>query len=219
MQRAILGVCLFVIGCFQTLAGYNVEVTTVRDFRKGIKSVAVLPADCVADVDCLWVEAKLTEHLSKYKSLVFVPPSRVKQVMLEKGISKLDETGRRKLATALEVQAFLVPIVGVAKSVDGVLSYGPAFQAPHSGGMVLTPPDGSPPGVVRDFVDGPPLPPASATDATTAYVALLLVAADSGQVLLEGHGVGRSMWRTHKGTVVQIFREVLNKAMGNDVAR
>lgn len=47
---------LLLIGCSAVVhAGYNVEVQKKSSFPEGVGTMAVLPASCPAEVDCVWL--------------------------------------------------------------------------------------------------------------------------------------------------------------------
>jgi len=174
--------CLVLV--MPAFAGYNVQVTKLPEFDSRVKSVALSPADCPEGLDCVWIEDRLLEDLKRYASIDVVPPSRVRQVMLELEINQVDETSRPVLAEHLHVDSFLIPLVGHASEESaGSISL-------WSGYSMTT---------IDDTV-------------AKGRVELLVVGGTDGKVLLRGTGFGESDLRSQKGVIRKIFRQVLIKA-------
>jgi len=178
--------CCFAFGLGAAWAGYNVRANVVQGALNTVHSIAVGPGVCPADFDCLWLESKLEEQLQGYPRFDFVPADRVRQAMLELGIDHLDDGARVRLAETLKVDAFLVPVI--------------AHSGKESAGAV-----GIWTGYTFVMTDSP---------VAKGSVELVLVGAADGKMLFKGSGFGQSEWRTGKGVVLKIVREILIKTFG-----
>lgn len=183
-QHAIIVLTLLTASS-PTFAKYSVEVHSVPDFKQLVHSVAIMPALCPPDLDCLWLEKRIAEHLDTYRGVTVVPAERVRAMMFEMGVEHLDQSARAALSEKLKVDAFAVPLVEHSES--------------QSSGMV-----GFWVGSTVGMVD---------TSVIKGKVELLIVQAGSGTVLVKGIGYGKSGSRTDKGTVFEIFRRIIQKAM------
>src|SRR5688572_26023874 len=109
-QHAIIILTLLTASSL-TFARYSVEVHSIPDFRQLIHNVAIMPALCPPDLDCLWLEKRIAEHLDIYRGIAVIPAERVRAMMFEMGIDHLDESARATLSEKLRVDAFVVPMV------------------------------------------------------------------------------------------------------------
>ena len=124
-----------------------------------------------------WIGNELRAY-GKYQVVV---SSRVREALLEMGLEKLDDAGRRDLAATLDVDSFLVPvIVQATNESSGATGFwsGSSFWVTDSPVQV-------------------------------GSVQLALVRASDGRPILKGSGYGQSEWRTRKGVVSRVFHDIL----------
>ena len=80
--RQLAIVCLTLLAVHAVaFARYSVEVQSVPDFKHLIHNVAIMPALCPSDLDCLWLEKRIAEHLDTYKGIAVVPAERVSRLL------------------------------------------------------------------------------------------------------------------------------------------
>ena len=182
----IVSACCFFFGLDAGWAGYNVRANVARGALDNIRSIAVGPGVCPPDFDCLWLESKLEEQLQGYPRYDFVSADRVRQAMLDLGIDHLDDSSRLRLAENLKVEAFLVPVIGHSgKESSGAVGVWTGYT------FVMT-----------------------ESQVAKGNVELVLLGGADGKVLFKGSGFGESEWRTGKGVVLKILREILIKTFG-----
>ena len=171
----------------QGFAGYDVQVTASPEIRTTVKSVAVSPATCPKDVNCVWIERELEEDLVHYRELTVVSATRVRQVMLELAIETINDESRAALAEELKIDAFLIPVVGHSGSESA------GAVGVWTGTTVIM------------------------TDSSIAKgsAELHLVRASDGKALMRGSGFGESEFRSGKGVVRKVFRQILSKTFGS----
>ena len=174
------------LGSLPGFSGYDVQVTASPEIGTTVKSIAVSPATCPKDVNCVWIERKLEEDLVQYRELTVVSATRVREVMLELGIETIGDESRTTLAAELKVDAFLIPVVGHSGSEsEGAVGV-------WTGTTVIM------------------------TDSSVAKgsAELHLVRASDGKALMRGSGFGKSEFRSGKGVVRKVFRQILSKTFG-----
>lgn len=170
------------------IAGYRIDVTRLPGATANIKTIAVSPAACPVDVDCVWVEQKLLEDLRTYHPFRVLSASAVRQAMLELEIEKIDDEARVKLAEKLGADAFLVPVVRHGgKESQGTVGF-------WTGNMFF----------------------AGSDDVAQGSVELLLIRADTGKAVVKGIGFGESEWHGEKGVIAKTFRKILAQAFSTE---
>ena len=168
------------------MAGYKIDVTKLPGATDGIETIAISPAVCSADVNCVWVEQKLFEDLAAYRQFRVVSASAVRQAMLELAIEKIDDQARIRLAEKLTADAFLIPIVRHGgKESEGAVGFWP-------GNMFYMGSD----------------------EVSKGSVELVLMKADTGKTIVKGVGFGESEWYGQKGVIAKTFRKILAEAFG-----
>jgi hypothetical protein len=184
---------LMIVGCvgactfLPTFPGYDVQVTASPEIRSTIMAIAVIPVSCPRDVNCVWIERALLDDLRQYPEFTVVSTSRVREVMLALGVETIDNAARTALADALKVDAFLVPVVG--------------HSGTESQGAV-----GIWTGTTVIMTD---------SSVSKGSVELHLLRASDGKALLRGSGFGESEFRSGKGVVRKVFRQILREAFGS----
>ncbi len=169
------------------LAGYSVDVNSVPDLKGRVRTLAIAPGSCPPGVDCLWLEDKLRDAVADHRSagVMFVLSARqVREKMFALGIDAVDADARAKLAEAMSLDAFVIPIV--------------QFSGMKSSGAV---------GTVTGSVFG-----IAQTEIAKGAVELLIVEPKSGAVLMKGIGYGDSGWKAEKGVLLSMFKKMLSRA-------
>lgn len=95
----MLRVAAFVISLVvapASLWAYSVQVNKVPDFATSFSKLAVLPAACPPDFDCLWVEAVLGDKL-RARGLDVMPTVVVRQWMFDLEITAVTPENRNVL--------------------------------------------------------------------------------------------------------------------------
>ena len=232
IKPAVLWIALpaIVLLSVPSFAAAKVEVTAEPGFLEGIRSIALMPTmDRTADAlcsrktgssphrrepgpqACERIDNKVAKYLSEYESLTVVPPDQVRQTMTELSITTIDEhESRLRLAEALSVDGFLVPILGhfneETREGGDVMYYNP--NIPQDAG---------------DAHLGSGWHTGSGADATSleANAALILVCAESGEVLMHGEGSGKaSDWGGWAGYTLprasgKVLRKIIHDAFGD----
>ncbi len=187
MTRRIVLLVPFILGTLPAFGGYSVDISSVPDFRESIRVVAMAPGTCPDDIDCLWIEERVGNQMSLYKGITVIPAKQVRDVMFALKIEHLDEQNRAILADKLGADSFAVSIIQHA----GTKSSGAVgFWTGYSVSMIES-------------------------EVAKGTVQLLIVKASSGEVLMKGIGHGESSLRTGKGVVFNIFRRIIDKALGS----
>ncbi len=163
--------------------GYSVEVNKVMDFPKSFRSLAMLPAACPSNVDCLWVESLVLGKLLERK-LPIKPASAVRKMMFEMGVKELDDTNRRLLAQKLNVDAFVVV------SIDSMTSESVGTTGVLVGNVFTAVP----------------------SKRNVGSVQLAIISAETGKPLMESTGYGESSARPKRGVIGKTFNEILSRA-------
>lgn len=181
MTRMISLVLSLVITTPNALA-YSVQVNKTADFATTFTTLAVLPASCPPDFDCLWVENILAEKL-RGRGVTVVPTTVVRQQMFDLEIKTITSENRQALAQKLGVEAFVVA------SVDSVATESGAATGVFIGNIFTAVPSKKNSGCVQ----------------------LAIVSAETGKVLMEGSAFGESSARPKRGVVGKSFNLILDR--------
>src|SRR5690606_11773818 len=83
-------VCLALLLLSQpVLAGYNVDVTKVSSWSEVSGKIAIVPAMCPSDFDCVWLNETMADYVTEGYPFT-AGPEQVAQAMLEAGVESLD---------------------------------------------------------------------------------------------------------------------------------
>jgi hypothetical protein len=163
-------------------AGYNVDTHTVPGWPKVAGKIAIVPAVCPANFDCVWLNETITDDLEDHENISFISQEQVSQAMLEAGVEQITDANLSKMAGILGAQSFLFVTVG-----DSDTKQSGAVAAPIArGGFILVPSR-----VAQGGLD------------------VRIVSAE-GKVFAKGTGFGESSFRHGKGVVGKIFEKILD---------
>jgi len=168
---------------------YSSTVTTTSDFPAGIARVAMLPlVGCPSTVDCTSMEKEIAASATKYSAkFQLVSPYRVNQLMMDLGISQIDETNGAAVAEKLNVDTFLVvQIMHAGRTTEGDVYYA----------------------VGDNMAMGIPY------EVGVGNLEVRMIRAADGKALMKGSAFGKSEFYSEKGLIPRLFREVLEKAFG-----
>lgn len=180
--RAIATTLLLFVA-LQTFAGYEVEVTKATGFPASAGTVAVLPASCPSDVDCVTLNRTIAANMSRVKLRSLALPV-VRQAMIDARIETITEENRQMLADKLGADSFLVVTVG---SADTAAAGGTAI--PIGGVIVLAP-----------------------SKLARGTVEIRIVGARDGKLLMRGNGAGSSRARAETGVLAKTIARILERA-------
>jgi hypothetical protein len=184
LPRLVLGILSLVALSDSAIAGYNVDVQRKSSFAEDVGIVAVLPADCPPDIDCVWLNRFIGQQFSRRPDVRSVPLEAVRQTMMDENIAVFDEAGRQKLAEKLGVQSFALVSIGHAGTKD-------------SGAVAI--PMGNSFYIAEDQV-------------AEGSVQFEIIAANDGAILLKGVGHGKSEFRSTIRLLAKTFAEIFVKA-------
>lgn len=164
------------------LAGYNVDVTKVSNWSEVSGKIAIAPAMCPADFDCVWLNETMAEYVTEGYPFT-AGPQQVAQAMLEAGVESLDGEGAQQIAELLGVDSFLLVVVGNSEStVQSAVAF-PAFN----GGFVMAPSKRAQGGLE------------------------IRVVTSEGKTLARGSGFGESGWRKGRGVIGKVFGNLVDE--------
>jgi hypothetical protein len=180
MIRSLL-LAIALLGSLNAWA-YTVQVNKTPDFATAFQTLAVLPASCPPDFDCLWLENVIADKI-RVRKVTVIPALVVRQRMFELEIKAITPENLKLLAEKLGVEAFVVAAVdSIATETSGA-----------TGVMVGT-----------VFVAG-------AQKKSSGSVQMSIVSASTGKVLMEASGFGESSARPKKGVVGKAFNLILDR--------
>jgi hypothetical protein len=184
LAATLIGLGLFCLGA-PALARYSAQVQQVPDFKERVKVVALAPMSCPADLDCLWLEAKIAEHLGSYKLFKVIAAERVRQTLFELGVKSVDQIPPASLLEKLGADALiLATVAGAGTKAKGAVGV-------FTGTSIVM----------------------AQEEVKHGNVEVAFVGAD-GQILLQGVGTGTSgnELKSEKGVVLTSFKAVFEKA-------
>lgn len=167
-------------------AGYSVKVNSVPNLLHAAGAIAVLPATCPPQVDCVWLDAKVAKELARYTQLKVIDTDAVTQVMFNLGIDSVGPEHRAQLSKSLGVDSLLMVRVGhseVTKEVTGYKSTGYRVRA-----------------ITEKIAKG--------------TLEVSIVSTKTGKPLMKGKGFAESEFRGGKGVLGKTFQKILRKAFG-----
>ena len=161
----------------------NVQVNAVPDLGERVKVFAIVPAACTATVDCLWVEDRLHQDVTRLTPLRVVGATRVRQVMFEMEIETITVENRATIGRKLGVDSFLVARINIV----GTRNAGAA-----------TVPVGATDITVQ-------------VEMAQIRAELLLISVEDGKKLLQGSGSAEASSSVTKNKAAKILREIVKK--------
>jgi hypothetical protein len=172
----------FALFASPSFAGYDVVVNGASGWRGNVGKMAIAPAVCPPEVDCIWLNETIADEVEGYSdSLSTVDSTIVSQALFEAGADQLTAENSVLLAEELGVQSFLIVVVGHSGDEQvGALGF------PIGSGM---------------FAMG-------AAKRSQASVEVRIVSAD-GKLMAKGYGYGDSGFRKKKGVLGKTFAEIL----------
>ncbi len=88
-------------------AGFRIEGGANDDFRQTAGVVAVLPAICPAEVDCVWLDRKIAGELLRRRKPEFRSAAATRAALTAVGAKELTAENRTPLAASLGAQTLL----------------------------------------------------------------------------------------------------------------
>ncbi len=114
-------------------AGFRIEGGATHDFLQTAGVVAVLPAICPAEVDCVWLDRKVAGELLRRKKPEFHSATATQAALTVLGARELSAEYRAPLAASLGAQTLLEIRVRELKKVRAKGKMDPDERRPESG--------------------------------------------------------------------------------------
>lgn len=186
---AIRGIALLcLLFSSQLIAGYNVNVAKVKDWSEASGKIAIAPAICPADFDCVWLNETMADYVGAEGYPFTAGPMEVSQGMLEAGVETLDGDSARLVADILGVDSFLIVMVGNSETRANS-----AVAVPVYGGGFIVAPNNRAQGGVE-----------------------IRVISSGGKSLARGSGFGESGFRKGRGVIGKVFDSLIDELLFND---
>lgn len=179
-------VALLLLSC-SVLARYNVTVTKASAWPAAAGKIAILPAMCPSDFDCVWLNEVLGDYVDDEDYPFVAGPEQVAQAMLDAGVEVLEGEGARIVAEMLGADSFLVTVVGNAESRDDATMAVPAF----GGGFLM-----------------------GSTQRAQGGVEIRVVTAE-GKSLARGSGFGESSFKKERRVAGKVFEQLIDELVSD----
>ncbi len=192
MRKKLVALLVLLVGILPAEAGYTVKVTKVPGFTDVVGTIAVLPANCPPQVDCVQLDVKIAEALSRYSQIRTIDSKKISQAMLELGLQNVGEHQIAQLAEKVGADSVLIiqiPYSGV--EAIGWYGQGQKMKGTNTYSMY-----------------------GGASKVSKGALEVRLVSAQTGRPLMVGKGFAKSGWRKAEGVLVKTFRKILEEAFG-----
>lgn len=167
-------------------AGYNTNVVKTKDWASNARRIAIAPAACPTNFDCAWLNEKISGYVTEGYPFV-VGPNDVSLALLEIGAESLSGDAIAMVAQKLNVDSFLIPVVGNAETKKDS-----AIAVPTYGGGFIVAQDEHAQGSIE-----------------------IRVIASNGKLLARGNGFGESGIRRSKGVVAKVFGQLVDELLAD----
>lgn len=174
---------VLMLACQPARAAYNADVSKVANWAEAAGKIAIAPAMCPSDFDCVWLNETMADYVGADGYPFTAGPRQVSQAMLEAGVESLDGEGAKQVADLLGVDSILIVAVGNAETRTSS-----AIAIPIYGGGFMMSPNNRAQGGLEFRVITP-----------------------EGRTLARGAGFGESGWRKGRGVVGKVFGTLIDE--------